>query len=508
MNRSVIRGLGLLPIVFLSACVNLGPDFETPEAPVADDWMEAEQAGVNYQATDDPEWWRVFNDPVLDRLIDTARSQNLSLRSAGLRVLQANAQLGIATGRKFPQVQQITGSASNINISENGNDNISLLENNFALYNLDFGLSWEVDFWGRFRRMVESESALLQAEMAGYNAMMVSLSAEVAHAYVLLRTLQERIALAEQNVTVQERTHKIADVKHRNGQVTELDVQQALTILNRTRATIPPLQTSLNQVRNVLSVLLGILPQELGAVLDESGTMPAPPAEIAVGMPQDLIRRRPDIRRAEWMLAAQSAQIGVAVTELYPHFNIGGSIGVATTDINGKSASDIFDSDSINSLLFGGFTWSVFNYGTLKNNVRFQDARFQELLVDYQNLVLSAQAEVDDAIFAYLQAHAQAQHLTESVAAAERSVELSLIQYREGSADFNQVLSTLTQQTEQQDALTATNGTIAADLVTIYKVLGGGWEVGAERSIEDFLSEQDKQELRSRTKYWRNILAE
>ena len=508
MIRKVIRSLGLLPIVLLSACASLGPDFETPEAPVADDWMQAEQAGVNYQAADHPEWWTVFNDPVLDRLIETARSQNLSLRSAGLRVLQANAQLGIATGKKFPQVQQITGSASNVNISENGADNVALLENNFALYNLDFGLSWEVDFWGRFRRMIESESALLQAEMAGYNAMTVSLTAEVARAYVLLRTLQERIALAEQNITVQERTHQIADVKYRNGKVTELDVQQALTILNRTKAAIPPLQTSLNQVRNTLSLLLGILPQELGAILEESGAMPVPPAEIAVGMPQDLIRRRPDIRQAEWVLAAQSAQIGVAVTELYPHFNIGGAIGVATTDINGKSAGDMFSGDSINSLLFGGFTWNIFNYGTLKNNVRFQDARFQELLVDYQNLVLTAQAEANDAIFAYLRAHVQAQYLAESVTAAERSVELSLIQYREGSADFNQVLSTLTQQTEQQDALTTTNGAIAADLVNIYKVLGGGWQVGAERSIDDYLSEEDKQELRSRTKYWRDTLAE
>ena len=508
MIRSLIRSLRLLPIVLLSACASLGPDFESPEAPVADDWMQAEQAGVNHQAADNPEWWTVFNDPVLDRLIETARSQNLSLRSAGLRVLQANAQLGIATGKKFPQVQQITGSASNVNISENGADNISLLENNFGLYNLDFGLSWEVDFWGRFRRMIESESALLQAEMAGYNAMTVSLTAEVARAYVLLRTLQERIALAEQNITVQERTHQIADVKYRNGKVTELDVQQALTILNRTKAAIPPLQTSLNQVRNTLSLLLGILPQELGAILEESGAMPVPPEEIAVGMPQDLIRRRPDIRQAEWVLAAQSAQIGVAVTELYPHFNIGGAIGVATTDINGKSAGDMFSGDSINSLLFGGFTWNIFNYGTLKNNVRFQDARFQELLVDYQNLVLTAQAEANDAIFSYLRAHVQAQYLAESVTAAERSVELSLIQYREGSADFNQVLSTLTQQTEQQDALTTTNGAIAADLVNIYKVLGGGWQVGEERSIDDYLSEEDKQELRSRTKYWRNTLAE
>ena len=157
------------------------------------------------------------------------------------------------------------------------------------------------------------------------------------------------------------------------------------------------------------------MPRDLDAILDESGPMPLPPAQIAVGMPQDLIRRRPDIRRAEWLLAAQSAQIGVAITELYPHFNLGGSIGVATTDIGSKGIDDLFDPDSISSLLTGGFTWNVFNYGTLKNNVRFQDARFQELLVDYQNLVLTAQAEVNDAIVAYLQAHTQASYL-----AAER----------------------------------------------------------------------------------------
>jgi len=508
MNRLVIRTLTLLPAVFASACVSLGPDFEAPELQVADEWMEAEQAGISNQPADNVEWWTVFDDPVLNSLIETAHSQNLSLRSAGLRVLQANAQLAIATGRRFPQMQQLSGSASSISLSANGDDNVALLEDNFALYNLEFGLSWEVDFWGRFRRMVESESAMLQAEMAGYDAMMVSLSAEVAHAYVMLRTLQTRVELAKKNVATQARTLEIADVRNRNGLVTELDVQQARTVLNKTRASIPPLETSLNQVRNTLSLLLGILPQELGAILSESGAMPAPPAEIAVGMPQDLIRRRPDIRRAEWMLAAQSAQIGVAVTELYPHFSIGGSIGGATTDINDKGADDLFDSDSISSMLFGGFTWNLFNYGRLKNNVRFQDARFQEMLVDYQNLVLKAQAEANDAIVAYLQAHIQAGHLANSVAAAERSVELSLIQYREGSVDFNQVLSTLTQQTEQQDALTATNGAIATDLITIYKVLGGGWQTGAERPVEDYLSEEDKQDLRDRTKYWRNTLAE
>jgi NodT family efflux transporter outer membrane factor (OMF) lipoprotein len=492
----------LLLTYFVVGCATLGPDFEKPEAPVAEDWIEVDQEKVSNQPADHPEWWTVFNDPVLNQLIETARSQNLTLRSAGLRVLQANAQLGIATGGKYPQVQQVTGSANQVQISENGADNIPLLEDNFGLYNLDFGLSWEVDFWGRFSRMIESSAAQLQAEVAGYDTVMVALTAEVARSYMLMRTLEARIELAEQNVLTQERALQIADVKFRNGKVTELDVQQARTVLNKTQASIPDLQTDLRQVQNALGVLLGMLPQDLSGLLAESAPVPTPPAQVVVGMPQDLIRRRPDIRRAEWVLAAQSAQIGVAITELYPHFTLGGSIGVATTDIGDKDLSDLFDSSSVNGLLFAGFTWNVFNYGRLKNNIRFQDARFQQLLIDYQNLVLTAQAEVDSAIVAYLRSHAQARFLDESAKAAERSVELSMVQYREGSIDFNQVLTTLTQQSEQQDALTATNGTIATNLVSMYKALGGGWQVDGERTVEDYLIEKDKRELQSRTKYW------
>jgi len=404
-------------------------------------------------------------------------------------------------------VQQLSGSANRVDLSENGSDT-ALLDDNFGLYNLGFGLSWELDFWGRFSRMIESSAAQLQAEVASYDAVMVALTAEVARSYILMRALEERINLIEQNVKIQERALEIADVKFRNGKVTELDVQQARTILNKTQSTIPVLQTNLSGIRNALAVLLGMLPQNLAKLLVDSAPVPAPPAQVAVGMPQDLIRRRPDIRQAEWILAAQSAQIGVAISELYPHFTIGGSIGVATTTIGSNSISDLFDSGSVNGLLFGGFSWNVLNYGRLKNNIRFQDARFQALLVDYQNLVLTAQAEVDSAIVAYLRAHTQAMYLTESVKAAERSVELSLVQYREGSTDFNQVLTTLTQQTEQQDALTTTNGNIATNLVSMYKVLGGGWQVDGERVVEDYASEEDKQELRARTKYWRKTLPE
>ena len=498
--------LALLVLFVLAGCTTLGPDFKTPEAPVAEEWTEVDQAMLSNQPADHPEWWTVFNDPVLNQLIETAQSQNLTLRTAGVRVLQAQAQLGIATGSKYPQVQQLSGSANEIKISENGADNIPLLEDNFGLYNLGFGLSWEVDFWGRFRRMIESSAAQLQAEVASYDTVMVALTAEVARSYVILRTLETRIGLAEQNVLVQERALQIADVKFRNGKVTELDVQQARTILNKTKSLIPVLQTSLREVRNTLGVLLGMLPQDIDQLLVESAPVPTPPALVAVGMPQDLIRRRPDIRQAEWVMAAQSAQIGVAITELYPHFTLGGSIGVATTTIGGKGFGDLFDSGSTNGMLFAGFTWNVFNYGRLQNNIRFQDARFQELLIDYQKLVLTAQAEVDTAIVAYLRSHTQAMYLGESVQAAERSVELSMIQYREGSIDFNQVLTTLTQQAEQQDALTATNGTIATNLVDMYKVLGGGWQIDGERAVEDYATEEDKQELRTRTKYWNKTL--
>ena len=498
--------LALLILLIVAGCTTLGPDFKTPEAPVAAEWTEVDQEMLSNQPAVHPEWWIVFNDPVLNQLIETAQSQNLTLRSAGLRVLQAQAQLGIATGSKYPQVQQLSGSANEVKISENGADNTPLLEDNFGLYNLGFGLSWEVDFWGRFRRMIESSAAQLQAEVASYDAVMVALTAEVARSYILIRTLETRVGLVEQNVLTQKRALQIAEVKFRNGKVTELDVQQARTILNKTKSSIPVLQTNLREVRNTLAVLLGMLPQDIDQLLVESAPVPTPPALVAVGMPQDLIRRRPDIRQAEWGMAAQSAQIGLAISELYPHFTLGGSIGVATTTIGGKGFGDLFDSGSTNGLLFAGFTWNIFNYGRLQNNIRFQDARFQELLVDYQKLVLTAQAEVDTAIVAYLRSHTQAIYLGESVQAAERSVELSMIQYREGSTDFNQVLTTLTQQSEQQDALTLTNGTIATNLVTMYKVLGGGWQVEGGRSVVDYATEQDKQELRGRTKYWNDTL--
>ncbi len=495
-----------LPGVFvLAGCTTLGPDYERPDAPVEAEWADIDQELLSNQPAEHPEWWTVFNDPVLDELIQTARSQNLTLRAAGVRVLQAQAQLGIATGSRYPQVQQLSGSANEVKLSENGADT-ALLDDQFGFYDLGLGVSWEVDFWGRFKRMIESSAAQLQLQVAGYDAVMVALTAEVARSYVVLRTLEAQISLAEENVQLQARALQIADVKFRNGSVTELDVQQARTILNQTKASIPALQTRLRDARNTLAVLLGKLPSEIDAMLTTTAPVPSAPAMVGIGMPQDLIRRRPDIRQAEWAMAAQSAQIGVAITELYPHLFLGGSIGVSTTTIDNRGIGDLFDSGSVNGLLFGSFQWNIFNYGRLQNNIRFEDARFQELLLEYLNQVLAAQAEVDTAISAYLRAHTQAGFLAESARAAERSVELSMVQYREGSIDFNQLLTTLTQQAQQQDALTGATGKIATDLITMYKALGGGWQVDGGRAVNDYATEQDQQDLLLRTKYWNDVL--
>ncbi|MFQ5935329.1 MAG: TolC family protein, partial [Acidiferrobacterales bacterium] len=333
-----------------------------------------------------------------------------------------------------------------------------------------------------------------------------ALVAEVARSYVLIRTFEERIAIAEQNAVTQERALRIAEVKFRNGAVTELDVQQAKTILNNTESQIPQFQINLRQAKNALSVLLGMPPRDLKDALEGPAPIPTPPPQVAVGMPQDLIRRRPDLRRAERTLAAQSAQVGVAVSDLYPHFSLGGAIGLSTSDINGKNFGDLFDSKSLGGLLFGAFKWDVFNYGRLKNNVRVQDARFQRLLVDYQDTVLRAQAEVEDAIVAYLRSHEQARFLGDSARAAQRSVELSFLQYREGTTDFNRVLTTMTALAGQQEALTSTTGTIATNLVSLYKALGGGWVIGVKRDPNDFVPEETKEEMRERTKYWKKAL--
>jgi NodT family efflux transporter outer membrane factor (OMF) lipoprotein len=485
-------GLAALSALIASGCATLGPDFQEPIAPVESEWLEIGDPLVSSESAGDPKWWQTaFQDPVLDQLVETALQENLTLRSAGLRVLQSQQQLAIAIGNQYPQQQQLTGLASR----EKSN------AVTFNDYNLGFNLSWEADFWGRFRRQVESASAELDASVADYDGALVSLLSQVAQNYILIRTFQARLEVAKNNIKSQQVSLRVAKAKFDAGEVSELDADQAESLLHNTIASVPSLETSLQQLKNSLAILLGKPPHDMNYLLGEKRDIPDTPVTVAVGMPQNLIRQRPDIRAAERQLAAQSAQIGVAVTDLYPAFSIGGSIGS-----NAMTTGDLFTSDSNTWNLFGAFQWNIFNYGRLRSNVRLQDALFQQLLVDYQNTVLQAQGDVENSIVAYLKSYQQLASYQLAAAASRRSVGVSTAQYQKCLIDLNNVNSTQNADAQQQDLLTATRGNVATNLVQVYRSLGGGWEIRDNRDPVDLLPAATREEMRERTNYWKGVL--
>jgi NodT family efflux transporter outer membrane factor (OMF) lipoprotein len=505
--------IAVLVCLTLVACAPRGPNYQKPVVDVTDTWQDIDDPRLATSAEADVhEWWKVFDDPVLDSLIETARANNLTLQAAGLRVLEARARLGIATGLKWPQLQTVSGGG----VAVSGTDtdaNIAVLDRDFNTVQASFNLAWELDFWGRFRRGTEAARAGMEASIATYDDVMVTLTAEVARTYILIRTFEERLALAIANAVVQQRALDIAETRFDNGLVTELDVQQARVILNDTRARIQLLETGLQASKNALAVLLGSTP-DLGDMLEGPVGIPGAPVDITVGMPAELLRRRPDVRRAERLLAAQSARIGIAVTDLYPRFSLIGSIGFRSSDAKidagivsfENELGDVLDSDSLTTFIGPFVSWNIFNYGRIKNNIRVQDARFEALLASYRNTVLISLAEAESAITGYLNSHDQAVALERSVEAATRSVELALLQYREGLVNFNTVLATLTAQLAQQDLLSLTRGLTGTNMVALYKAVGGGWNPAAKRTLTDYVPVAIQERMRERTKAWRKIL--
>ena len=467
----------------MPGCDVVGPDFIKPDAQVQDEWQEIDADKFNTSQSVNSEWWKAFNDPVLDSLIEKAYQENLTLQIAGIRVLEARAQLGIAVGNIYPQLQQVRGGISQVELSENQPNFSSALDTSYLDANAGFDVGWELDIWGRFRRGIEAADADLLASIADYDDVIVSLTANVATAYTLIRTFEERLGIARNNVGIQERSLEIANERYRNGTISELDVKQAETLLLNTRATIPALEIGLQQSKHALSTLLGMPPGGVDTLLNGTGAIPTAPAEVAVGVPAELLRRRPDIRRAELQTAAQSARIGVAESDLYPHFSLFGTIGLRASDTFGSDLGDLFELNSIEA--FGGptLTWDIFNYGRIKNNVRVQDARLQQLIVIYQNTVLEASREVEDALVGFVRAQEQVVYLEQSVEAGTRSVDIALLQYGEGIVDYQRVLDTQQTLFDQQDLLTTRRGDIATSLIAMYRALGGGWELRAGKPL-------------------------
>ncbi len=449
----------------------VGPNYARPAAPVASEWIDDANPKINSQSQPLPAWWTVFNDPTLNRLLQTAYQQNLTLRTAGARILEARAQLGIARGEMFPQEQFASADYTRAKLSERiANPPPAVWISNWRA---GMSASWEVDLWGRFRRAIEAADAELDASVEDYDDVLVVLLSDVASNYVQYRTFEQRLAYARNNVEIQRKSYGIASDKLEHGATTERDKQQAKQALEETEALIPVLEIGKRQAANRLCVLLGMPPTNLEASLGAGTGVPVVPPEVVVGVPADLVRRRPDVRRAERQVAAQSARIGVAASDLYPHITLLGTIGVEAENFN-----DLFKTPgSTVGAISPGVRWDILNYGRLVNGVRLQDARFQELAYAYQDRVLNAGREVEDAMVAYLRSQEQAQHLDLSVAAATRTVEITEEQYAQGAVDYTAVYLFQTTLTQQQDELAVAQGDIDLSLIAVYRSLGGGWEI-------------------------------
>jgi NodT family efflux transporter outer membrane factor (OMF) lipoprotein len=516
MHRRLARTVwlthvGLASILLLGGCVatgpldyirngfKVGPNYCRPPAPVADDWIEANDARVSNEYLHD--WWGVFSDATLNSLIDTAYDQNLTLRVAGTRVLQGRAQQAIAVGNIFPQLQQAYGQYSRIGLSRTTANNPSFFNlfippstlatipaeaqptNWYSDWSTGFNLSWELDFWGRFRRAIESANAGLDASVENYDAALVTLLADVATNYVQLRIAQQRIKIARDNVRIQEGVLALVEQQFKVGinKVTELDVDQAKTVLEQTRSTIPALQIVLGQANDTLCILLGVPPHDLEPELGpgpelNADPMPELPNWVAAGIPADLLRRRPDIRSAERQIAAQSAQIGVAEADLYPTIVVSGTLGWETQDL-GK----LFESQSFMGNIAPNFRWNILNYGRICNNVHLQQARTQELIATYQNQVLTAAQQVQTALRGFIRSREQAEDLARSVQAAVAATTVGVKQYKAGTTNFNTVFNLEITQVQQQDQLAIARGNIALNLIAVYRAMGGGWELRLEK---------------------------
>jgi len=491
-----MRAIAGAATMLLSACTTVGPDFKPPQVP---SWLANWTGGSLESLAADrraprsgqlQQWWRTFNDPVLESLVAEAQRVNPNVRTAGLRIMEARAQLGIAGSALYPQVQQATS-----DLLWAGEHRTGARDTSAVTLSAGFQIGWELDFWGKFRRSIEAADASYFASIAQYDDVQVLMAAQVAALYCSIRTVEARLVIARENAAIQKRSLEINERLFKGGSDSELDVQQAKAQYLGTLSTIPQLEGVLRQTQNALSTLLVRAPGPLPEMAAGKDVIPQAELDVIVDMPAELLRRRPDIRTAEMQLAAQSALIGVSVADLYPSISLLGSIGLSATSLGGSSRA-------LNWALGPSLVWNVFDYGRLTNTVLVQDARFQQLYEQYQDAVLRAAREVDDAAVGFAKTGEQIVFLADAVVAAQRSLDIANIQYREGLTDFQRVLDSQRVFFSQQELLVNTRGNLTQNLIALYKAMGGGWEQGRSRPV---LDDATRETMGQRTD-WKSML--
>jgi NodT family efflux transporter outer membrane factor (OMF) lipoprotein len=466
----------------LSACA-VGPNYVRPATVVRDAWHAQPPAGVRQESADAPtlaNWWTVLQDPALDDLIRRAVENNLNVKQAVARVREARARRQIATAGLLPSV----GASASYSRSHNDASSLSLGSGDVDLYDAGVDASWELDIFGGRRRSREASTAQLQASVAQLQDVLLSLVGEVALSYTDVRTSQSRLGYAERNLQTQQDVYDFTAYRGQAGIVSNLDVAQAKANLEQTRAGIPSLKSALEQAKNRLATLLGEQPGALEDLLAERKAVPRVPGDIVTGVPADLLRRRPDIRVAERQLAAQTAQVGVAEADLLPSLSLSGSLGAQGTSFSDLK-SNIFDTNRIGAVL----NIPLFRGGALVANVRAQKALVDAARANYESTVLAALEEVEDDLTAWTQEQDRNKALLAAAQAAREAADLALIQYNAGLVDFQTVVSAQRTVLTLEDQLAVSDGEVTANLIRLYKGLGGGWSVFANAATASAASD-------------------
>jgi multidrug efflux system outer membrane protein len=451
----------------------VGPDYEAPRPRVSASWSGLEEKGpgqasvANARSADLGRWWAAFNDPALDSLVDRALGSNLELRTAAARVREARALRGVAQGALLPEVEAGAGYARE-HLSANVPQPGAGMTGNF--YQAGFDSSWEIDVFGGTRRTVEAATAEEEAALEDLRDVRVILLADVARNYAELRGFQTQLAIARQNVDAQEKTLELTRARRDAGRATDLDVARAEALVSTTASAIPALETAIRLSIHRLGLLLGQEPGALKAELSETKPMPRVPPEIPVGLPTDLLRRRPDIRRAERELAAATARTGAATADLYPRFFLTGALGLESV-----SSSTFLTAASRQWSVGPQIHWALFQGGRIRAQIEVQNARQEQAATGFERTLLGALKDVEDALVLHAKEQVRNRTLAQAVASQQRAVDLADRRYAQGLVDFLSVLDAERQLYLAQDALVQSDRAVITDAIALYKAVGGGW---------------------------------
>ena len=463
---------------FHNGC-EVGPNYCRPAAPVAETWIDVNDKRVQTDHNNLHNWWTVFHDPTLDALIQNASSAESDRAASGLPRAAGAGGPGDCRGQS---VSAATGrirllSRATRTALQRPTRNFGGQQRFFDQWDTGFNLSWELDFWGRYRRAVEAADADLNVSIENYDEVLITFLGDVASTYISIRTIQERIVLTEQNVKLQQETLNVVDARFRGGQVSEFDYDQAAQHVGPNQgAAFRRFRLATAAGDGPAMRAAGDAAERLGRESSATARFRRRPPDVAIGIPADLLRQRPDVRSAERQVAAQSARVGVATSELYPHIAINGTIGYSAEEF-----SNLFTNQAFMGNVGPSFQWNILNYGRLLNNIRLQDAHLAELIVAYQQSVLQANSEVEDGVSRFLHSQERAKALAVSVDAANKAFIIGASQYRGGTIDFTRLVLVEQNLVQQQDQYAQAQGEIAQGLVDTYRALGGGWQIRLER---------------------------